>query len=76
MLPRLLVMFFVAALIFCSDAEAQTLPPPANPLAGDSRLDRKVTLRAEGLPVSELLGLLSQKTGIGLSVEQDIGKRR
>src|SRR5207247_4370202 len=40
--------------------------------AGDERAQQKVAAMVEGLPVGELLGLLTQKTGIVLSAESEI----
>ena len=47
-----------------------------DPLADDPRLGLALIVRAEGLPVSELLELLSKKSGVDLSVEADIGDEK
>jgi hypothetical protein len=66
----------VALLAFSHQSHAQPSPVHSDPFARDARLERQISLRVEGLPVSELLSLLSQKTGVGLSVEQDIGDEK
>ncbi|HLK59976.1 MAG TPA: M56 family metallopeptidase [Chthonomonadaceae bacterium] len=39
-----------------------------DPLANDARLERRVTVNAEGIPVSDLVPLLAKKTGLPLEV--------
>ena len=43
------------------------------PFAQDARFKQNVTLRVEGIPVSDLLTQLSAKTGIPLRAEGDVG---
>ncbi|HLK57794.1 MAG TPA: M56 family metallopeptidase [Chthonomonadaceae bacterium] len=43
--------------------------PPSDPLAGNPRLDQRVAIAAEGVPVGDLLALLSQKTGATLRAD-------
>jgi hypothetical protein len=47
-----------------------------DPLAGDERLTQRAAIRAEGLPVTELLALLTKKTGIDLTTQDDIGDEK
>ena len=63
----------VASLTLCCRSIAQTSPTIKDPFATDTRLERQASMRVEGLPVSEVLTLLSEKTGLSLSVEGDIG---
>src|SRR4051812_11617631 len=51
-------------------ASAAALQP--DPFAGEPRAAQKVTVSAEGLPVTELLALLAQKTGISLSAAPEV----
>lgn len=53
---------------------SQALPSASSPdaFAGDPRLVQKVTLHVEGLPVGELLALLSKKTGVALTVQTSL----
>ena len=70
------LLLVAASLALCGGVEAQTPQAMPDPFAADTRLARPASLRVEGLPVTELLSLLSEKTGVGLSVEQDIGEEK
>lgn len=56
-----------------SHATAVEQPPESRTsvFAGDERLSRGVLIQAEGLPVGELLGLLTDRTGVDLTVASD-----
>src|SRR5579871_3239864 len=57
-------------------ATPTTLQIDQDPLAGDARLSQRVAIRAEGLPVTELLALLSHKTGVAFTTQEDIGDEK
>ena len=46
----------------------------SSPLAEDVRLERKVALHVEGLPIGELLEQLSAKTGVTFTAQKDIAE--
>ncbi len=76
LLPYALFPLLGAALPACLLGEAGGDAPgdaPAlpDPFAGDARLERKVLVSCEGLPVSELLALISEKTQIPLSASRE-----
>jgi hypothetical protein len=47
-------------------------PQPVDPLAGNPRMMQNVRILAEGTPVSDLLALLSTKTGLDLTAHRDV----
>ncbi len=53
----------------------KAVPSPAEVLAPDSRLQRRVTLHGVGVPVKELLQRLSGATGARLSATEEVGER-
>ncbi len=57
-------------------APSQAMPTQAGVFGGDARLARKVRLRVEGLPIKELLALLSQQSGVDLRAQEDIGDEK
>ena len=67
----LLVVCMWGALAAVSPLRAQQ-----NVFAEDARLRQQVAMNVEGLPLNELLGLLSQKTGVTLSVERDLADEK
>lgn len=44
------------------------------PWEGDARLEQRVTVEAEGIPLGELLALLSEKTGVRFSARGDLAE--
>src|ERR1051326_5767605 len=65
MLRSLLVFAFAVALV--SPLRAET--PQDDPLGAEPKLDRKITVAAEGIPVGELLAAISRKTGLALRAD-------
>jgi hypothetical protein len=52
--------------LLCPAAAIPAQPVTEDPLAADPKLQRRVTVEAEGVSVGELLALLSRKTGVRL----------
>ncbi|HXG23953.1 MAG TPA: hypothetical protein VNJ09_05305 [Chthonomonadales bacterium] len=63
---RITLLFAALALALRASAEV--------PWEGDVRLEQRVTVEAEGVPLGELLALLSEKTGIRFSARGDIAE--
>jgi beta-lactamase regulating signal transducer with metallopeptidase domain len=63
-----------SALLALILAVAVSAAPPQidNSLQGDAGLDRKVAVTAEGVPVGDLLALMTRKTGVGISAANDL----
>src|SRR5687767_6716165 len=67
------------ALLLAGRSMAGTGPARgASPLdsAWDRRLEKKVRLRAEGIPLSRVLPALGEKTGVRLTVAERVGDER
>jgi hypothetical protein len=62
-------------LLLCT-LPAASQDTPKDPFRGDSRLLQKVAVRAEGLSLSDLFGLLSKQTGTELSASRDTGEEK
>ena len=66
LLPCFLLSFFLLA----SSMSAQTTVAVAEDIFGsDARLNQTVAIHVEGVPVGELLTLLSEKTGVSLKAD-------
>lgn len=65
---RFLTLFALALL--CRSAVGQTS------LFGDTRLDRKTTVEAEGIALADLLALLSAKTGVSLKAHNSMADKK
>src|SRR5579871_1966664 len=64
--------------IFCLLPWSVVAAPPsdADPLADNPRLDQNVEIHAEGIPLRELLALISRKTGVSLQTDSYIADEK
>src|SRR5260370_5041171 len=67
-------VWVLSTLFLCLPAAAEKAAKSV--WAGDERAQQKVAVTVEGLPVGELLGLFTEKTGIALSAEVEIAETK
>lgn len=65
---RLLLCLLGSCLLLPAMAQA---PPSDSDLSGDTRLSRKISVQAEGLPVGELLERIAREANVTLSAKSD-----
>src|SRR5437868_14869100 len=72
------VLLLAAAMIMALPLRVPAAAPDTvrDPLAEDSRLQRRVALSVEGLPIRDLLSLLSERTGVSLAVASDVADEK
>ncbi len=67
-----LLCTFAIAITLSSPLKAAPEPEKDDPLGGDPKMDRKIILSAEGIPVGELLAAVSKKTGLAFRADPSV----